>query len=239
MDNRPIGIFDSGIGGLTVLKEIKTLLPDQSIIYLGDTARVPYGSRSRETIIGYAHDDVQFLRSFDVKAIAVACNTVDSNATEYLSSLDIPIFHLIDPTCEYAVKVTENKRIGVIATPATVATGKYQESIKNLDKNIEVSAIGCELLTGYAEQGRFSAEDEEVFEYTSKCLEPLKQAGIDTLILGCTHYPLLIGVIKKCLPEVKIVSSSTQAALGVYNGLMANDLLPDKGDEFLGCLTLQ
>ena len=227
MDNRPIGIFDSRIGGLTVFKELRELLPEQSIIYLGDTARVPYGSKNRETIIGYAHDDVDFLCRFNVKAIAVACNTVDSNATDYLSSLGLPIFHLIEPTCMHAVKVSENKKIGVIATPATVKTGRYQSIIKEINKDVEVYAAGCEKLTGYAEAGRFDADDQEVYEYVNDCLKPLKEAGIDTLILGCTHYPLLTAVIKKCLPEVKIVSSSKQAAYSTYEGLKANGLLPD------------
>ncbi len=193
-DNRPIGVFDSGVGGLTVVKQLMKVLPHENIVYFGDTARVPYGSKSKETVTKYSLQDVRFLQSKNVKAIIVACNTASSNSlTEMRNTFDIPIFGVVEPGVKAALKATKNKKIGIIGTAATVRSKAYETMICNADKDIQVFTKSCPLFVPLAEEGW---TDNEVAKLTAKqYLAELIEKEIDALVLGCTHYPLL----KRCI----------------------------------------
>ena len=192
MDTRPIGVFDSGLGGLTAVRELRQLLPSENIIYFGDTARVPYGGRSAEILLKYARQDVRFLRSHDIKAILVACGTVSTTALPQLrQESDIPILGVVEPACRRAAAVTRNRRVGLIATAASVRSGAYQRSLRQLDPDIAVTAKACPLFVPLVENGRFRRGDVVIETVAREYLEPLRREGLDTLILGCTHYPLI------------------------------------------------
>lgn len=205
---RPIGVFDSGLGGLTVVKEILRHLPNENIIFFGDTGRVPYGGRSKETITQYVKDDMEFLISHGVKAVVIACNTADSMAKETVQRLyDIPIVGVVEPAAKKAAETTKNGRIGVIGTKATVKSGAYFRAITAISPKIEVFARACPLLVPLVEEGRFQKGDIVPETVLKEYLEPLKAEKIDTLILGCTHYPLLYDIVRSILPDVKIICS--------------------------------
>ena len=192
MDQRPIGVFDSGLGGLTAVHSLWKILPEEDLIYFGDTARVPYGGRSRETILKYARQDVRFLRSFDLKAILIACGTVTTTSlTTLQAENDLPMVGVVEPTCRRAVLVTKNKRVGMIATAASVRSGAYEAALRRLDPEIQVFCRACPLFVPLAEAGRIRRGDVVIETVAREYLAPLKEAGVDTLILGCTHYPLI------------------------------------------------
>lgn len=196
MDTRPIGVFDSGLGGLTAVRQLRQLLPSENIIYFGDTARVPYGGRSAEILLKYARQDVRFLRSHDIKAILVACGTVSTTALPQLrQESDIPILGVVEPACRRAAAVTRNRRVGLIATAASVRSGAYQRSLRQLDPDIAVTAKACPLFVPLVENGRFRRGDVVIETVAREYLEPLRREGLDTLILGCTHYPLIKSMI--------------------------------------------
>ena len=211
-DTRPIGLFDSGIGGLTVLSEIEKLLPHEELVYLGDTARVPYGTKSRETVIRYSVENTRFLLSKNVKAVVVACNSASAvSVPDLREEFDIPILGVIEAGAEEAMRVTGNGSIGVIGTYATIESGRYELLLKQKGaKNVLSGA--CPLFVPLAEEGWTA---NSVAEAVARIyLEPFKGNGIDTLILGCTHYPLLqetIGAV--CGDTVKLVNSAHAAAL--------------------------
>ena len=213
MDDRPIGVFDSGLGGLTAVAEIRKILPSENIIYFGDTSRVPYGGRSRETLLKYARQDVRFLRSFDIKAIVVACGTVSTNAlTELQAENDLPILGVVEPACVRAAKVSRG-HIGIIATAASVRSGAYEKRLRALRPDIRVTAKACPLFVPLVENGRYRPGDAVVETVAEEYLAPLRQAGVDTLILGCTHYPLLSDVIARTMgPEVTLINTGAEAA---------------------------
>lgn len=219
MDDRPIGIFDSGVGGLTVAKEIYQALPDESTVYLGDTARVPYGTRSKETVVRFATQDARFLVEREVKAIIIACNTASALAKDELKRLiDLPLFNVIEPAVLEAYKVTRNGRIGVIGTAGTIGSGAHERLLKTIDRKITVTAIACPLLVPLVEDGRWEGPLIELV--IAEYLKPMREAGIDTLILGCTHYPLLKDVIVDYLYEqVKIVDPGAAVAKEVAQEL--------------------
>ncbi|MEW6213731.1 MAG: glutamate racemase [Nitrospirota bacterium] len=210
--NRPIGVFDSGIGGLTVLKEIIRELPDESTIYLGDTARVPYGIRSPETVIRYSFENTRFLFSRDIKLLVVACNTASSVSLDAIKrSIPIPVIGVIEPGAKAAVKTTRNKRIGVIGTEATIKSDSYTKSIKVIDKDVKVFGLACPLFVPLAEEGW--TEGDIVTLIAEKYLHEIKDKGIDTLVLGCTHYPLLKKVISRIMGEdVRPIDSAIEVA---------------------------
>ena len=211
MNNRPIGIFDSGVGGLTVVKEIMKALPNERIVYLGDTARVPYGTKSDQTIKRFSVENTKFLKKFKVKLIVVACNTASSIALPVLRKrFNVPIVGVIRPGARKAVKVTRNGRIGVIGTPTTIKSKAYEKEIRSISNNKVVSAT-CPLFVPLAEEGWLNGNI--TLDIVKKYLTPLKRKNIDTLVLGCTHYPLLRGVISKVTGRnVKIVDSASSVA---------------------------
>ena len=227
MDQRPIGVFDSGLGGLTALRELSALLPHEEFIYFGDTGRVPYGSRSRETIIKYARQDVAFLRSFHPKAIVIACGTVSTTALEVLRGENsIPIFGVVGPAARAAASATRNGRIGLIGTQASIRTGAYERAIAPLRPDAQVIAQACPLFVPLVENGRCRPGDPVAETVAAEYLAPLKQAGVDTLVLGCTHYPLLKDVIGAFLGQsVTLVDVGAQCARWVAERLGALSLL--------------
>ncbi len=228
----PIGIFDSGLGGLTSLKAVKSLLPHEDIIYFGDTARVPYGDRSKETIIEYVKDDINFLLTHGVKAIVIACNTADSMAKAEMNEIyKLPILGVVSPASEVAAKATKNNKIGVIGTKATVKSGSYEKLLKEYNTQAEVFSQACPLLVPLVEDGRVGIDDTVTREVLSGYLEPLKEKGIDTLVLGCTHYPLLSDIIHDIMPDVTLVSSGAAAANVLKETLISQNLLNDKKEK--------
>ena len=213
MNDNCIGVFDSGIGGLTVVRSIVEAMPNENIIYFGDTAHVPYGTRSEEQITEYVMNDVKFLSSFNIKAVVIACNTADSIAREKVEKLyDLPFYGVVKPASEKAAKVTENGKIGVIATTATVNSGAYEKAIYSAADDVQVMSIPCPLLVPLVENNRYKKNDKVIETVLREYLEPLKEWGADTLVLGCTHYPLLSDVIEEILPGVTLISSSVEAA---------------------------
>ena len=230
MDQRPIGVFDSGLGGLTAVREIRSILPSENIIYFGDTSRVPYGGRSAEILLRYARQDVRFLRTFDVKALLVACGTVSTNALPVLAAeSDSPILGVVEPACAAAAQVTRNKKVGLIATAASVRSGAYERCLSALDGDIQVYAKACPLFVPLVENGRFRPGDTVIETVAAEYLAPLRATGIDTLILGCTHYPLLSEIIANIMGSgVTLVDSGAAAAQALRRELDGRGLLSQR-----------
>ena len=233
MDQRPVGVFDSGVGGLTAVRELRNLLPSENIIYFGDTSRVPYGGRSEEILLKYARQDVHFLRSFDIKAILVACGTVSTTCLPKLQrENDLPILGVVEPACRRAVELTRNKRVGLIATAASVRSGAYETSVAGMDPSVEVVAKACPLFVPLVENGRIHRGDVVIETVAREYLEPLKATGIDTLILGCTHYPLLTDIISDVMgPDVTLVSAGEESAFELKRMLKAEGLRADESRQ--------
>lgn len=230
MDNRPIGVFDSGLGGLTAVRSLRQILPEENLIYFGDTARVPYGGRSRETIVKYARQDLRFLRTFDLKAALIACGTMTTTSLPTLrQENDLPLVGVVDPACARAVALTRNKRVGMIATQASVRSGAYEKQIAEMDPEIRVIAKPCPLFVPLVENGRIRRGDIVIETVAREYLEPLRDTGIDTLILGCTHYPLLWDIIGDVMgPDVTLVSSGEESAFELKRMLRAQNLRADE-----------
>ncbi|MBQ1989058.1 MAG: glutamate racemase [Clostridia bacterium] len=227
-DNRPIGVFDSGLGGLTVVKELYSQLPNEDIVYFGDTGRVPYGPKSESTIKQYAKEDERFLLSKDVKLIIAACGTVSSVAADTADDLPVPFFGVVSYAAKSAVVATRNGKIGVIGTSATVKSGKHKECIKELMPEAEVTVCPCPLFVPLVEEGWCDKSDIVVKETVARYLEPMVSAGVDTLILGCTHYPVLSDAISDYLGEsVTLINAGTAVAGAVEEYLKNNDSLND------------
>ena len=226
MDMRPIGVFDSGLGGLTAVRSLRQILPEENLIYFGDTARVPYGGRSRETILKYARQDVRFLKSLDLKAILIACGTVTTTSLDTLQLENtLPIVGVVEPTCRRALLVTRTKKVGIIATLASIRSGAYAAVLRRLDPEVEVIGKPCPLFVPLVENGRFRRGDVVIETVAREYLEPLKATGIDTLILGCTHYPLLTDVIADVMgPGVTLVSAGEESAFELKRLLKADGL---------------
>jgi glutamate racemase len=214
MDNRAIGVFDSGLGGLTVFKEITEQLPGESMIYFGDNRRAPYGTKSRETIVKFTLQDIRFLMKHDIKMIVIACNTVSAYSYELArKSIDIPVIEVIGAGAATAVRETVKKKVGVIATSATVNSKAYEKAINKLDSNIEIYQRACPLFVPLVEEGQEWWDNEITLKVAEKYLAPLRETGVDTLVLGCTHYPLLQSTILKVMGDnVKLVSSAMEVA---------------------------
>ena len=231
MDSRPIGIFDSGLGGLTAVRELERILPGEQLIYFGDTGRVPYGSRSPETILKYARQDVAFLRRFDLKAIVIACGTVSTTSLDQLAAEHpLPIRGVVEPAARAAVSATENHQIGLIGTAATIRSGAYERAMRALDPEVQVTARACPLFVPLVENGRTEPGDVVIEQVCADYLAPVKAAGVDTLILGCTHYPLLAKVIGAYMgPGVRLIDVGAACARQVADELAENDRLAPVG----------
>jgi len=224
-DPRPIGIFDSGVGGLTVVDKIQRILPSEDLVYFGDTARVPYGTKSKETVTRFSVENVEFLMKHDVKLVLVACNTASSLSLDFLKRcFRVPIIGVIEPGARAASGVTRNNRIGVIGTNATISSGAYEKAIRKIDAKTFIVTQSCPLFVPLVEEGW---ADKLVTEtITSIYLKDIKTRNIDTLILGCTHYPVLKNVIKKIVGnKVLLVDSADEVAKEARNILEANSLL--------------
>lgn len=231
MDTRAIGVFDSGVGGLTVVKQIMKVMPHENIVYFGDTARVPYGTKSKEAVTKYSKQNVRFLLSKDVKAIIVACNTASSNSLEELQEcFDVPLFGVVVPGVEEALRSTKNKRIGVIGTAGTVRSGAYERMLKERDADIQIFSKACPLFVPLAEEGW--TENEVARQAAKNYLTELVELGIDSLVLGCTHYPLLKRCIGTTVGEaIKLVDPAKATAQRVMRFLAEHSLCNESSED--------
>lgn len=222
-NEKPIGMFDSGVGGLTVAREVMRNIPNERLVYFGDTARVPYGSKSKDTILRYSRQIVRFLQSQQVKAIVVACNTASAFALEEIQDeIEIPIIGVVKPGAKVACETTKNNRIGVIGTKGTIASGLYTQFIREINPQAQVVGKACPLFVPLVEENM--RKDSITREMAQRYLDSLKEQDIDTLILGCTHYPLLRSVIREIMGEnVALVNPAYETALGLKH------LLEEKG----------
>ncbi len=240
MPDSPIGIFDSGVGGLTVLKALRELLPAENLIYFGDTARVPYGTKSHKTIIRYSLQNTKLLQRFKVKMVVVACNTSSAHALEILKEeFPFPVIGVVEPGAKEAVKASRSGRIGVIGTEATVRSEAYRKAIISLDPFCQVFQKACPLFVPLIEEGWL--EDEITEKVAERYLGELLKEEIDTLVLGCTHYPLIKGVLSRVCGGVKLVDSAGAVAREVERLLPAKNsgkrgsvriLVSDKTERF-------
>jgi glutamate racemase len=229
LPDRPIGVFDSGLGGLTVARAIIDALPHESIIYYGDTERTPYGPKPLEEVHGYANEIISFLREQDVKLVVVGCNSASSALWRLgRPQLDVPMIGVIDPPAQTAVRLTRNRRIGIIGTRATIESRQYEEAIERTRQPVRTVAHACPDFVELVERGE--TVGKRVLDTAHSYLDPLREAGVDTLILGCTHYPLLAATIQYVMgPDVLLVSSAEETAKDVYTVLIANGLLREEG----------
>lgn len=227
----PIGVFDSGIGGLTVTREIMRQIPQEKIVYFGDTARVPYGSKSRQTILRYSRQIIRFLKTQNVKAIVIACNTASALALDEIKQeLDIPIIGVVKPGAKVAATTTTNKKIGVIGTDATIHSEIYTQVIQKEHPDIQVLAKACPLFVPLVEEGWL--KDPVTYEVASRYLETFQNTGIDTLILGCTHYPLLRSLIGEIMGDkVTLVNPAYETAVALRRLLEEKNLLNNTAIE--------
>ena len=227
MDNRPIGVFDSGLGGLTSVKEQTHLLPGEDIVYFGDTARVPYGGRSADTIIRYGSEDIDFLLRGNVKAILCACGTVSSNLPQTLTdALPVPFVGVVQAAAAAAVAASKNGRIGIIATAASIRSGGYERAIRALAPQAQLTAQACPLLVLLIENGRIAADYPITTAVARDYLAPVRAAGVDTLILGCTHYPIIAPILRALLgPGVTLIDSGRAGAGALRDTLAQRALL--------------
>lgn len=225
MDRRPIGVFDSGLGGLTVVKEIIKLLPHEDIVYLGDTARVPYGTRSVATIKKFSLGNTEFLLKKNVKCIVVACNTSSAVATTFLRRRfkKILFFEVISPVCFEVVLMTKNRKIGIIGTRATIGSHAHLREITKINKSVQVFERACPLFVSFIEEGEISGK--LINSLVSKYLKDMKKNNIDTLILGCTHYPIISEILKKELPGIRLVNPAVGLAKNLKDYLARNRLM--------------
>ncbi len=227
MPSRPIGIFDSGLGGLTVARAVIDVLPHESVVYFGDTARYPYGPKPLQTVHDYATEIIDFLCEQDVKLVVVGCNSASSAlASLGRPQLDVPMVAVIDPPAQTAARLSRNRKVGIIGTEATISSRQYEEALVRTRRPVEVLAKACPMFVELAERGETTGR--RVLEVAEDYLGELKEAAVDTLILGCTHYPLLQATIQYVMgPDVLLVSSAEETAKDVYTVLVANGLLGD------------
>jgi glutamate racemase len=231
MDSRPIGVFDSGLGGLTVVKELLKELPDENIVYFGDTARIPYGTRSREIVTKYSAQCIRFLLSKGIKMVVIACNTVSAGSLDALTALfDLPILGVIGPGARAAVEATQSGRIGVAGTSGTIRSQAYPKAIHELSPDAAVIDEACTLFVPIVEEGW---SDTEVARLTAeRYLDNMKKQAVDTVVLGCTHYPLLENTISKIMgPDVRLINPAVNAARQTREILMQGDMLREPGTE--------
>lgn len=234
MTKRPIGIFDSGLGGLSVVSEFKKVFKGKRYVYFGDTARVPYGTKSVETIKRFALQDCRFLLSKDVAAIIVACGTVSANAIEELKkSFDVPIIGVVEPTAKTAVEAAKagNGKIAVLGTAATIKSGAYEKAIKAIDSGIEVYSVACPLFVPLVENGYIDSVATSLI--AKDYLEDMAKQKVDAVILGCTHYPILSKVIGEIFDSALLVNSGKEAADYAYSLLGAENVEDGEGEYYV------
>ena len=214
-DDRPIGVFDSGLGGLTVARALLDLLPGEHVVYFGDTGRFPYGPKPAEEVLKYSLEIVDVLLDRDVKMIVIACNSASAAALDQLRDrLDSPVIGVIEPGLRAAARVTQSGRVGVIGTVGTVASGAYQQAGARIDRELELTCAACPGFVEFVEQG--DVDSDQVHVLAERLLAPVRNAGVDTLVLGCTHYPLLARTIADVMgPDVVLVSSADETAFEV------------------------
>ena len=231
MQHAPIGVFDSGVGGLTAVKELHRLLPKEDIIYFGDTARVPYGSRSVETIVRYAKEDISFLLSKGVKLILAACGTVSSTLPRsFADSLPVPCFGVVEATAKAAAATTKNGKIGVIGTGATIKSDSYIRAIHQLRPEAQLFKQSCPLFVPLVENGYIESDNSITTAVAEAYLQPIRESGADTLILGCTHYPIIAPIISKIMgPQVTLIDSGREGARATAERLRQEGLLAESG----------
>jgi glutamate racemase len=231
MDGKPIGVFDSGIGGLTVLKEIFRELPGEGTLYLGDTARVPYGIRSAETVMRYSFENTGFLVAKGIKLLVIACNTASAVSLEEMKKrVSIPVIGVIEPGSKAAARATRNKKVGVIGTEATISSGAYTRIIKTLDNDITVFSLPCPLFVPLAEEG--FTDNDIAFMVAERYLKDIKDKGIDTLVLGCTHYPLLKGIISQVMGDgIVLIDSAVETVREIKETLVQYALEGDASHD--------
>lgn len=228
MDQRPIGVFDSGLGGLTAVKEMLRTMPDEDILYLGDTARVPYGSRRKETIVRYSQQDLAFLTRHDPKAILIACGTVSATALPVLrEQTHIPMLGVIEAAAQKAVSSTKNGKVAVLATSATVKSGAYQAAIRSIDPSVRVLEKACPLFVPLVENGYVEKDNPVTVQVAADYLKEVIPFGADTVILGCTHYPLIQHILAALLPGVELVEAGKEAVAALRELLRKLDLEAD------------
>ena len=222
--NRPIGVFDSGLGGLTVFEAISRRMPEENLIYFGDTAHVPYGSKSRETVTRYSLEIARFLASQRIKALVVACNTSSALALDAVArASDVPVLGVIRPGADAAAAATRSGHVGIIGTEATIASGAYTAALRRRQPGVRVEALACPLFVPLVEEGWWKHPAAALV--ARQYLKALRRSDIDTLILGCTHYPLLKGVIGRVMgPGVRLIDSAEQTALETERLLLSLDL---------------
>ena len=229
MNNKPIGVFDSGLGGLTAVKELLKVLPYENIIYFGDTGRAPYGDKSRKTILKYALQDIEFLKSLDVKMILAACGTVSSILEESNVNIEIPFTGVITPTATAAASATRNNKIGIIGTTATIKSGSYKRELLKINPSLQIFEQDCPLFVPLVENGFIEKDNKATLIIAEKYLAGLRNKKIDTLILGCTHYPIISEIISKVIgPEVKLIDSGREAAIFAANALSFSENLTER-----------
>lgn len=230
MNNNCIGVFDSGLGGLTCVKEIVRLMPGENIVYFGDTGRVPYGTRSAQTIIKYTESDMRFLSEFAPKLVVVACGTVSTTALDFIKNkFDVKVIGVVEPAAEAAAKATRNGKIGVIGTGRSINSGKYEQTLKNINCNFEVYSKSCPMFVPLVENGYLNSEATRII--AREYLEPLKEKNIDTLIMGCTHYPLIKDVIASIMGDkVTLIDPGKETAAHI-NSLLSNEKMASADEK--------
>lgn len=231
--NRPIGVFDSGLGGLTSVKELLKILPNEDIIYFGDTARMPYGVHDRETLITYTENDIEFLLGKGVKALLAACGTISCNYPASLAAqLPVPYTGVIDPTVRAALKKSKTGKIGLVATQATVNSRAFDDAFSALAPEVTLTSNGCPDLVLLVEGGHIEKGDEEVLAKVREYLAPIIAAEVDTLLLACTHFPIIEWAFTEVLgPDVALINSGAEAALYIKSELEAAGLLSERRES--------
>lgn len=229
MDSRPIGVFDSGLGGLSAVRHLRDLLPGENIIYFGDTGRVPYGTRSRDTIRRYAAEDCKLLLERDVKYIIAACGTVSSVAPDLLAALPVPAIGVVEPTAKAAAAATLNGRIGILGTAATIRSASFEKALLAIDPNYRITSTPCPLFVPLVENGWIDIDDPVAVPMVSRYLTAVKAAGVDTIILGCTHFPLLAPIIRREMGDgVTLIDSGCETATLCAEQLRNSGCLADR-----------
>lgn len=235
--NLPVGVFDSGLGGLTAVREIKKIMPGESIVYFGDTGRLPYGTRSPEIIKKYACDDMNFLLTNSVKSVLIACGTVSSTALEVIKrNFNVPVIGVVDPASKKACEVSKTGKIAVLATPSTIRTGSFDKAIKAINPDACIMGVGCPMFVPLVENGYISRDCEITKKIAAEYISKLFSFSPDTIILGCTHYPLIKDVVRDCArevlgKEVSVIDSGSCAAEALKSFLAAENLSNNSDTE--------